>query len=308
MLWSELARRVALTAWDVGARGGVGGDLQRVAAGTRMVGFEPDAEECARLNAAVRRDGRWLACRFLPTALADHERGLDLHITAQPGCSSALEPLPDAGRAFGREAYYKIERTVRVPSATVDGVVAAEPDLAPDFLKLDVQGLETRVFAGGRRALAETVVGVRCEVAFTPTYAGQPTFADVDAALRPFGFVPMRWLETHAWRRDSKAKLPRLADGPLPYSRGQLMHADVLYLRTPETLEPARSAKLALIALCYDHLDIARSLLTGPAAQAPAFGADLDIALQRLSRSSVRPPIRARLRRAWTRFRPGTTC
>lgn len=262
----RLAHAVGVAALDVGARGGVKQDLLALAEEVDYYAFEPDEEECARLNGAGEQKP-WKSVAFIPTAVSGTDGWLDLNLYRQRGCSSALKAEQDLGALFSRGDYYVHDGTVSVPSRRLDTVVTEYSIKHPAFMKIDVQGMEVECFGGAHRILSEDLVGVRTEVSFFPIYRGQPLFAEVDQALRRYGFCPMQWLELHDWRRSTRAKFPRLANGNVPYSRGQMMHGDVLYLLHPECLldetdaEVRRLVRLGLVACCYDHFDHAYAAL-----------------------------------------------
>ncbi|SKA92904.1 methyltransferase, FkbM family [Prosthecobacter debontii] len=264
-----LAQNIGLTALDVGARGGVNTDLGPVAEATKYVGFEPDAVECARLqNAGI--GGGWKQVQFVPVALADYEGTFDLNLYSKRGCSSKYRARQDLGKLFCRGEFYNLDQIVKVPCSRLDDVLHKEGILEPAFMKIDVQSMEVEVFNGAPRTLKEDLVGIRTEVSFFPMYEEQPLFAEIDQRVRQDGFVPMRWLENHEWRRATGKKPYSMADGPLPFSRGQLMHADVLYLLHPEALPTndekslRRLVRLGLVASCYQHYDHAMAAFARP--------------------------------------------
>lgn len=62
-------------------------------------------------------------------------------------------------------------------------------NLAPGvFVKMDVQGFEDKVIAGGAKVL-EKVHLIIAETAFVPLYEQQPLFGDIHDALRKHGFM-----------------------------------------------------------------------------------------------------------------------
>lgn len=269
----ELAKRVGLTALDVGARGGVSNDLLPLASAVDYYGFEPDPAECDRLNS----DGiphPWKQVTFFPTALNDSDNHLDLHLYRQRGCSSVLTARREMARQFKRENYYDHEGDIKIKAQSLDKVIDEQKIESPAYMKIDVQGMEDRVFQGAKDALSHSLVGIRTEVSFFPLYEGQPLFAEIDQLLRPYGFVPMRWLELHAWRRSTLKKYPASGNGPYPYSFGQMIHGDVLYLMHPEAFvggsanDARRLIRLGLIAACYGHIDHAHSAFSHPLAKA----------------------------------------
>jgi hypothetical protein len=111
------------------------------------------------------------------------------------------------------------------------------------------------------------VVAIRTEVAFLRLRDGQPLFCDLAGHLAGCGFIPMGFTELHHWRRYSKAKQLRVTSEPIPFSRGQLAHGDMLFFRDPDSLptdgETARRTvlKAAFLAMAYGYVDHAAYLL-----------------------------------------------
>ena len=64
-------------------------------------------------------------------------------------------------------------------------------NLTVDFIHIDVQGAELKVFEGGQKTL-EKVRAIYCEVAEVELYDGQPLASDVSAYLRDRGFSNVR--------------------------------------------------------------------------------------------------------------------
>lgn len=154
----------------------------------RLTGFEPDADECARLSAELAGPAQR---EFVPLALGAATGAATLHLTRFPQSSSlyppdrrtiAAHPQLDAHEPVG-------ERTVEL--TTLDAWLAESAGAGPDYLKVDVQGAELDVLRGAERALAD-VRAVEVEVEFQQLYEGQPLFADVDVWLRERGFALWR--------------------------------------------------------------------------------------------------------------------
>lgn len=291
----KLATKIGLTALDIGARGGVNTDLGELAGAMDYVGFEPDADECERLNRQGGRGG-WKSVRYVPVALAERTGEFDLNLYSKRGCSSKYTARQDLGQLFARGDFYHLDRVVKVPCQRLDDVLEQQGITEPAFMKIDVQSMEVEVFNGAASTLKNDLVGIRTEVSFFPMYEGQPLFAEVDQRLRQDGFVPMRWLESHEWRRVTKKKPFSMAEGALPFSRGQLMHADVLYLQHPEQLgthtphELRRLARLGIVAACYQHYDHALAAFSIPAVRAyceQSAGIDAEKAVQQMSQQGA---------------------
>jgi FkbM family methyltransferase len=290
-----LSKRIGLTALDVGARGGVNTDLKGIASEVSYVGFEPDQKECNRLNKLPNLGG-WGASRFLPVALAAEPGIFSLNLYSQPGCTSKYQARKELGALFARGHYYDINSVVQVPCQRLDDLVSMEAIEEPAYMKIDVQGMEDEVFQGAEMTLRNHLCAIRAEVSFFPIYKDQPLFAEIDQRLRSNGFVPMRWLESHEWRRSTSRKPRKLSNNDIPYSRGQLIHADVLYLLHPETLPSntpeaiRRLLRLGVLAACYEHYDHALAAFTIQAVRQYAHSElklDLEAAVKRMSQAQA---------------------
>jgi len=255
-----------MTALDVGARGGFAADLAPIAWAIDAVGLEADPIECARLNTqAAARPGAWRSLRFIPAALAGSVGRRTLCLTRHRGTSSLLEGDEEFGKRFARPDYYAVEQTLEVDTTTLDELVIALRLDPPAFMKIDVEGIEKEVIEGAPQT-RDGLLGLRLEAAFARPRRGQPLFHEIDASLRDAGFIPMGFEELHHWRRRSLVKHPKRARGLHPYSRGQMIHADILYLRDLEAEEPRseeevrRWLQCAFVALCYEYVDHALAL------------------------------------------------
>ncbi len=168
---------------DVGCRWGASEQWAPLGRLVRIIGFDPDPVECARLQQGVDPD----RARYVPVALAATAGTRELHVTAEPACSSLYPPDDHAVSTFPELAVAREVGTQTIEVTTLDAWAAAE-GIEPDFLKLDVQGAELDVLMGAQRSL-DTVRALEIEVEFNPIYRGQPLFGDVDALLRRRGFV-----------------------------------------------------------------------------------------------------------------------
>jgi FkbM family methyltransferase len=251
---------------DVGARGGIVRDLAPIAPHVDAIGFEPDPAECARLNADAARRNEWRSLRYVAAALGARQETRTLHLHRDAATSSILEADAELARRFSRADYAEVERDLPVELTTFDSAAARFALPPPRYMKLDVQGFELEVLAGAAAALASSVVALRIEVEFLPLYRGQPLFEDVVVHLREFGFEPVEFVSQSAWRRFSRSHHPLLDQSALPYSKGQLAHADLLFLRREDDAARAGGAAallaLALLAIAYEHLDVAEAVLS----------------------------------------------
>jgi FkbM family methyltransferase len=244
---------------DVGALWGVLPELKPIDSFVSAVGFDPDAEECDRLNAAARERG--LRQRFLPYAVTGADEHRTFHLMRKEATSSLLEPnrvlferFPDADRV---DVVDRIELETRAlgPLLAAEGIEA-------EFLKLDAHGLEAEILDSLDESQLRGLLAVHVEVLFATLYRGQCDFADVDRRLRAAGF-DLYELKRYSWRR-------RTFDSVRYRTRGQVAFADALYLRDPEGLSPDRRRRLAVVAAVFRHFDLAYELVADDPALAQA--------------------------------------
>ena len=117
----------------------------------RVVGFEPDQDECARLNAAVPTG---VPRSYVPADMWSDVGEVAVHINAASPTSSIYPANLDLIRRYEKQ-HWETRQTVRkVPSrATTLDQAMAENGLHADFLKIDTQGAEYAILSGAADTL-----------------------------------------------------------------------------------------------------------------------------------------------------------
>lgn len=241
----------------------VWGPLRRLKLCESVIGFEPCAEECEKLNrlnhnSESTTSSSECSVRFLPHALGDGSTG-QFRLCSAPMTSSMLEPnIPLLRRFVQLEEVTTVVRRSEMQTRRLDDLL---PDLGGrvDFLKLDVQGYELAVLRGAEITLREVLV-VHTEVEFVEMYEGQPLFAEVDQFLRRAGYVFHRFASVHG----RPLKPIHFLDNPLkPIS--QQLWADAVYVRDLWELKDFSVPQLLRTALIlhevYHSYDVAHHVL-----------------------------------------------
>ncbi|MGQ9837219.1 MAG: FkbM family methyltransferase [Cyanobacteriota bacterium] len=190
----------------------------------QVIGFEPQKEECEKLNAralaeAPRADK--VKRTYLPYYIGDGSQR-KFYLTNSGYTSSLYKPDEKLLKYFeGLENVCQVIKTEEeVQTTCLDDI----PELGEvDFLKIDVQGAELDVIRGAGKTLKNVTV-IQTEVEYIPIYENQPLFSDVDVALREHGF----WL--HGMTTNYGACLkPFSARFYRPYT--QVLWCDYVYLK-----------------------------------------------------------------------------
>jgi FkbM family methyltransferase len=133
--------RPGMTFIDVGANKG---DFTLLAArlveesGT-VISIEPEPENRSILQRSIELN-RYENIRVLPVALSDSDGTANLQIGATSGAHTLSPEFNGA-------------RTVKVPTRTLDGIVAEQHLESVDMIKIDVQGFELAVLRGAAETL-----------------------------------------------------------------------------------------------------------------------------------------------------------
>jgi FkbM family methyltransferase len=137
--------------------------------GASSVSFEPLATSYERLRENTKGDPQWTVRNL---ALGSEPGEATIHVASNDNSSSLL-PMLDAHRAAAPSIDYVAEQTVTV--AAEEARSAQHP-----FLKIDTQGFEREVLAGGKETV-ERCVGLQLELSFVQLYDGGML---VDEAIR----------------------------------------------------------------------------------------------------------------------------
>lgn len=237
---------------DVGARGGLPWQWQPFKEQITAILVEPDPQEAALLVERFQKEGIH-GIKVIDKALGASCGEAKLNLLRNPECSSLLEPnhawldrFPDADR-------FRTTKKVPIALSTLDRELERLDVRRCDFLKLDVQGYENEVLAGATKAVSECVA-VEAEVSFNQIYQGQPLFHEIDAGMRARGFQLID-LDRIWWRR--KNVPARIS------TRGQIIWANVLYIRDPWTTgdySKETLVRLGMILCSYRLFDIVHEL------------------------------------------------
>ena len=236
-----------LTYVDIGARAMKHNRFIETFPHAQYIGFEPDVEECKRLNSlGIERH------QFFPQAMGCKCETRVLYVTRNPACSSLYEPNSEEMHRFMEcGPYFDILEKKTVETVSLDEWCRDADLPGVDFLELDTQGSELDILRGSEHLLATSTVGLQVEVEFFRIYKNQPLFSDIDNYLQPRGF---RLFDLSRYRL-RRAYLK---------TRGQLLWGHAFYFKDVHHMNKGQLSQflcLAAIASYYGFEDYALEVL-----------------------------------------------
>lgn len=271
-------RKISLTFVDVGSRNGVL-ELRDLAPYTVAYGFEPNAEEYAKLLSGDTDASRaehivapaFRKLTYLPYAISDICGTTQLHITRGPGAVGIHEPnlerlreIKWKGRTFhpnfGDEVFQVI-RTETVEMRTLEWFAREHAIKHVDYLKIDVEGSEYEVLRGAGTLLDTTSV-IKVEVCFIPFRKDQRLFSHVDLLLRDHGFDLLRYEIVPAQVGYKERERPFTFGPSVGFSDryGQPLSCDAIYVNR-NVGDEDRVVAQAVLLMEKNYLDEALFLL-----------------------------------------------
>lgn len=228
---------------DIGAALGERPSYQSLvdAGRARIIGFEPNPQECERLNRAYGEPHR-----FYPYFVGDGKPAI-FHETNWALTGSLYEPNSPLLEKFHNLAELTTPiATHSVSTTRIDDIIEMDD---VDFIKIDVQGSELVVFQNALRLLSGALL-IQTEVEFVELYRSQPMFADVDIFLRGNGFQFHTFLGF-----GRRAFKPLIVNGDINAGLRQDLWTDALYVRDWMHLSDLDEIKLRKYAvLAHDVL------------------------------------------------------
>jgi len=167
--------------YDIGAHAGCWAEMCQALFEPKICClFEPQNDYLQEARKRQPRGANWI---FVPVALGDVAQEETIHLTQNRAASSLLPPLHHTGL----QADTAEIGTEQVRILPLDEIARTEKLPPPDLVKIDVQGFEAKVIAGGASVLrgAQRIV---VETSLAQIYRGQPLIPEVLFALTQWGF------------------------------------------------------------------------------------------------------------------------
>ena len=156
--------------------------FDRVLRVATIYAIEPQPDRAAALASLPLEHARLVV---LNHALWDAAGEMSFRLNAHASSASLLPVHPLQTESF---PFVQETALITVPTARLDDLVPDEALRAPVLIKIDAQGAEDRIIAGGARTFGSAAV-VLIEMSYVPMYEGQPLFHAVHTLLSNLGFM-----------------------------------------------------------------------------------------------------------------------
>ena len=258
-----VAKRYPLSLFDIGSRGGFIDDLHPIAIAVEAVGFEPDPVAFKLLQNSS--PDPWKSVKHLSKGISGQTGRQTLYIPRDPQSASLLIHDTAIGEKFDKLQFFEVDRIEDIQTLSLTDALTEAGLNSIDYLKIDIEGAELSVFESSSEVISD-VLAVKTEVSFIPFRKDQPLAGDIDQFLRQRGFELMDIIEPAHWRRQGYLIHPYYSSETPPYSKAQIVQADQLYFRDPESLydDVERLLKLSLIAMSLGFFDHALMIMERP--------------------------------------------
>ena len=174
---------------DVGASGEPPKIWDPIATYSIYVGFDPDAREVPDLP-----QNKFYKSTVINRAVIENDlsKEANFYFTKFPYCSSTLKPNSQSLSHFLFSDLFIVEKETKVQSTSLNSVVNELSLPTIDWLKIDSQGIDLRIFAGLKDEMRSKILAIDIEPGLIDAYEGEDLFVDVHKRLTQEGF----WLST----------------------------------------------------------------------------------------------------------------
>lgn len=245
---------------DVGASGQPPEIWTPLAKQALYVGFDPDRRDISELSGG----NFWQSKIINQAVIGDPGKGeVEFFLTKSPHCSSLLPPDNAALDDYLFADLFTVEGKAKVPATTLNDVVKRLELSAIDWLKVDTQGLDLKIYSSLDAALRHRLLAVDLEPGLLNAYQGEDFFIDVQRSLVEDGF----WLSNLTVKgsfRVRQSSLPILAKFAPDLNPSQLERTmrpspgwcEARYLRTLPSMQAINAGPEEYLQLwCFALLD-----------------------------------------------------
>jgi len=238
---------------DVGAAGAPPRIWKPIARESCYLGFDPDHRELKKTSKET-----FYKATIIDEAITedDSTSEVSFYLTKSPFCSSRLRPDTKSLESFLFSNLFVVERETRVRATSLNDALRRLNLSVVDWIKLDTQGTDLRLFQSLRPEIRSRVLTLDIEPGLIDAYEGEDLFVEAHRKLTQSGF----WLssiEIHGAIRMRRSTLEHLAARTENLTETMISHAapkspawcEARYCRTLESLAATRVSQRDYVLL-----------------------------------------------------------
>lgn len=170
---------------DIGASGETPAVWDEIAACSTYIGFDPDLRDFQDVA-----QGRFRRALTVNEAVSDRaeDAPVPFYLTRSPYCSSRLPPDTEALEEYLFSDLFVVERETEVQTTTLDSVLERFSLPRIDWIKIDSQGTDLRLFRSINDAVQSGVLAVDLEPGLMDAYRGEDLFTETHTQMLQSGF------------------------------------------------------------------------------------------------------------------------
>ena len=262
-IWNDealAAKRPVLV--DVGASGDAPQIWTSIAQHSVFVGFDPDLRAVREITG-----GRFHREIMINEAIVADESAtkVKLFLTQSPYCSSTLRPDMASLSNYLFADLFKVVGEVEVSATTLNKVVRRFEFSGIDWLKLDTQGIDLRLFQSLEPATRSGVLALDIEPGLIDAYLGEDLFSEAHSYLAKSGFW-LAHLDVKETVRIRQTTLDWILAGQSPQDAKTITDeldkspgwTEATYLRTIESLRQRNAGRRDYLLLWLFALMLGR--------------------------------------------------
>jgi hypothetical protein len=156
---------------DLGASGEIHKKWKAIAKHSICIAFDADTRD---FKPTITEGCGWKKLYSLNRlVLADEKKMSDFYLTKSPHCSSALQPDNDALKPWIFSHLFKVERSIKLPSLSLNASLFEIGIDYIDWYKTDTQGTDLRIFDSLPDEIKNKVIVAEFEPGIIDAYQGE---------------------------------------------------------------------------------------------------------------------------------------
>ncbi len=155
---------------DVGASGELSGDWKILSKYAICLAFDADKRETAYLE---NEKGNFRKLLRYNSIVSHHEGLSSFYLTRSPFCSSVLQPRERELEKWAFSDLFKIEKELSMPMTTLNTVLKKANLDYIDWIKIDSQGVDLRIFKSISESVRKKVLVAEFEPGIMDAYEGE---------------------------------------------------------------------------------------------------------------------------------------